>query len=73
MKKVLHRSRFRIWKSARLAAEGMITANDGLHLGPSTLKHHVQVKETALTWFSVPLLFFPILVNELNVIVLRRC
>ena len=43
--KVLQRSRFRIWKSARMVTDGMITADDGLHLGPVTLKHHVQVRE----------------------------
>ncbi len=44
-KKVLQRSRFRIWKSARLVTDGMVTADDGLHLSSVTLKHHVQVKK----------------------------
>jgi hypothetical protein len=48
-KKVLQRSRFRIWKSARLVTDGMVTADDGLHLSSVSLKHHVQVKKLPST------------------------
>ncbi|KAK4010994.1 N-acetylneuraminate 9-O-acetyltransferase [Daphnia magna] len=41
--RVFQHSRFQIWKSARLVTEGMVTADDGLHLNAVTLKHHVQM------------------------------